>query len=54
MAAGREVIVVGDINVVHQPIDHGEGSLASKQEGFWNHPVSRPASAHCNPSKNVS
>lgn len=36
---GREVVVVGDINVVHRPEDHGEGSLASKQEGFWNHPV---------------
>lgn len=36
---GREVVVVGDVNVVHRPKDHGEGSLASKQETFWNHPV---------------
>lgn len=35
----REVVVVGDINVVHRPEDHGEGTLASKQETFWNHPV---------------
>ncbi|KAL7416416.1 Endonuclease/exonuclease/phosphatase [Mrakia frigida] len=39
VAAGRDVMIVGDINVVHQPMDHGEGSLASKQEGFWNHPA---------------
>jgi len=38
VAAGRDVMIVGDMNVVHQPMDHGEGSLASKQEGFWNHP----------------
>ena len=38
-SAGREVVVVGDVNVVARPEDHGEGSLASKQETFWNHPV---------------
>lgn len=40
IALGRQVIVVGDMNVVHRPEDHGEGSLASKQNGFWDHPVS--------------
>lgn len=39
VAAGREVMIVGDMNVVHMPLDHGEGSLASKQDVFWNHPV---------------
>ncbi len=34
----REVLVVGDINVASKPIDHGEGSLASRQTGFWDHP----------------
>ncbi|CED82364.1 Apurinic/apyrimidinic endonuclease and related enzymes [Phaffia rhodozyma] len=36
---GREVMVVGDMNVVHRPSDHGEGTLASKQNGFWDHPA---------------
>ncbi|KAG8907412.1 Class II abasic (AP) endonuclease [Tulasnella sp. 403] len=35
---GREVIVVGDINVCAHPLDHGEGSLASRQKEFWEHP----------------
>lgn len=37
--SGREVMLVGDMNVVHHPRDHGEGTLASKQNGFWDHPV---------------
>lgn len=41
---GREVVLVGDLNVVARPEDHGEGSLASKQEGFWDHPVRRAPS----------
>jgi len=35
----REVIVVGDINVAAHPLDHGEGSLESKQKEFWGHPA---------------
>ncbi|KAG8929864.1 Class II abasic (AP) endonuclease [Tulasnella sp. 418] len=35
----REVIVVGDINVAADPLDHGEGQLKSGREGFWDHPA---------------
>ncbi|KAG8932754.1 Class II abasic (AP) endonuclease [Tulasnella sp. 417] len=35
---GREVILVGDINIAATPLDHGEGSLASRQVGFYDHP----------------
>ncbi|KAG8971002.1 Class II abasic (AP) endonuclease [Tulasnella sp. 425] len=38
IAEGREVIVVGDINIAATPLDHGEGSLASRQVGFYEHP----------------
>lgn len=34
----REVIVVGDINVCANPIDHGDGHLPSFKEGFWEPP----------------
>ncbi|KAG8884799.1 Class II abasic (AP) endonuclease [Tulasnella sp. 332] len=36
---GREVIVLGDINIAATPLDHGEGSLASRQIGFYEHPA---------------
>ncbi|KIO32539.1 hypothetical protein M407DRAFT_213673 [Tulasnella calospora MUT 4182] len=35
---GREVILMGDINIAATPLDHGEGSLASRQIGFYDHP----------------
>ncbi|KAG8947017.1 Class II abasic (AP) endonuclease, partial [Tulasnella sp. 408] len=35
---GREVILVGDINIAATPLDHGEGALASRQIGFYDHP----------------
>ncbi|KAG9004729.1 Class II abasic (AP) endonuclease [Tulasnella sp. 427] len=38
IAEGREVILVGDINIAATPLDHGEGSLASRQIGFYEHP----------------
>lgn len=38
IADGREVILVGDINIAATPLDHGEGSLASRQIGFYDHP----------------
>lgn len=38
IAEGREVIIVGDINIAATPLDHGEGSLASRQVGFYEHP----------------
>ncbi|CAE7205079.1 unnamed protein product [Rhizoctonia solani] len=36
---GREVIVLGDLNVAAAPIDHCEGSLESKKNTFWEPPV---------------
>jgi AP endonuclease 2 len=39
LADGREVIVVGDINVCATPLDHGEGHLASRANGFYEHPA---------------
>ncbi|KAG9102520.1 Class II abasic (AP) endonuclease [Ceratobasidium sp. 370] len=36
---GREVVVLGDMNVVAAPIDHCEGSLESRKNGFWERPV---------------
>ena len=35
---GREVIVLGDINVVADLIDHAEGTLESKKQGFLDRP----------------
>lgn len=35
---GREVIIVGDINITAAPIDHCDGLLPSHQAGFWSHP----------------
>lgn len=35
---GREVIVLGDINVAATPLDHCDGHLPSMQESFWRHP----------------
>ncbi|EJU03597.1 DNase I-like protein [Dacryopinax primogenitus] len=34
----REVIVVGDINICSQPIDHCDGRLQSKRSVWWDHP----------------
>ncbi|KAF8606037.1 DNase I-like protein [Ceratobasidium sp. AG-I] len=36
---GREVIVLGDLNVVATPLDHCEGSLESRKTDFWERPV---------------
>ncbi|KAF8738924.1 DNA-(apurinic or apyrimidinic site) lyase, partial [Rhizoctonia solani] len=36
---GREVIVLGDLNVVAAPIDHCEGNLDSRKNAFWESPV---------------
>ncbi|CAE6417831.1 unnamed protein product [Rhizoctonia solani] len=36
---GREVIVLGDMNVVAAPIDHCEGVLDSRKNTFWDSPV---------------
>jgi AP endonuclease-2 len=39
MAQGRDVMVVGDINVCATPLDHGEGHLNSRFTGFYDHPA---------------
>jgi len=39
IAAGREVIVVGDLNVCAAPIDHCDGHLPSNASTFWEHPA---------------
>jgi AP endonuclease-2 len=35
---GREVIVLGDINIASQPLDHGDGTLESTRKSFFDHP----------------
>lgn len=39
VAAGREVIIAGDINVLRQPIDSGEGGIQSTAEQLYEHPA---------------
>jgi AP endonuclease-2 len=39
IAEGREVIVVGDLNVCAAPIDHCDGHLPSNASTFWDHPA---------------
>lgn len=36
---GREVIVLGDMNICAAPLDHCDGHLSSYREGFWEHPA---------------
>lgn len=36
---GRDVIVVGDMNICATPLDHCDGHLASHAEVFWDHPA---------------
>jgi AP endonuclease-2 len=36
---GREVIVLGDLNICAQPLDHADGHLESVREKFWEHPA---------------
>lgn len=38
---GREVMVVGDINVCRMPVDHCDGHLDSVKSVFWEHPARR-------------
>ncbi|KAH9992710.1 Endonuclease/exonuclease/phosphatase [Russula compacta] len=37
IAAGREVVVIGDLNVCAAPIDHCDGHLPSNASTFWEH-----------------
>ncbi|KAG1791181.1 Endonuclease/exonuclease/phosphatase [Suillus plorans] len=39
MNEGREVMVVGDINVCATPLDHCDGNLASNTATFYDHPA---------------
>jgi len=36
---GREVIVVGDINITAAPIDHCDGNIPSQRDDFWGRPA---------------
>lgn len=36
---GREVVVVGDINICATPLDHCDGHLASNAASFYDHPA---------------
>lgn len=38
-AAGREVIVLGDINISATPKDHCDGHLPSRRDTWWEHPA---------------
>ena len=39
IAEGREVVVVGDLNVCAAPIDHCDGHLPSNVSTFWDYPA---------------
>ncbi|KAH9066513.1 Endonuclease/exonuclease/phosphatase [Lactarius vividus] len=39
IAEGREIVVVGDLNVCAAPIDHCDGHLPSNASTFWDHPA---------------
>ena len=44
---GREVIVVGDLNVCREPKDHCDGHLESVKNSFWDHPARAWLKAWC-------
>lgn len=39
ISEGREIIVVGDINICSTPLDHCDGYLASNAAAFYDHPA---------------
>lgn len=39
IAEGREVIVLGDMNICATPLDHCDGHLPSHADVFWEHPA---------------
>ncbi|GJE90330.1 DNase I-like protein [Phanerochaete sordida] len=39
ISEGREVIVLGDMNICATPLDHCDGHLSSVQDVFWEHPA---------------
>jgi len=48
-AAGREVIVLGDINIVRAPIDSGEGGIKTTAAQHYEHPARRILDDWCAP-----
>lgn len=38
-AAGREVVLAGDINIIRAPIDSGEGGIRTSAEQHYEHPA---------------
>ena len=48
-AAGREVIVVGDINIMRAPIDSGEGGVRTSAAQHYEHPARRILDDWCAP-----
>jgi len=49
VAAGREVVIAGDMNVMRAPIDSGEGGIKSTAEQHYEHPARRWFDAWCAP-----
>lgn len=49
MDAGREVIIVGDINIMRAPIDSGEGGIRNSAEQHYEHPARRIMDDWCAP-----
>lgn len=39
ISLGRNVIVLGDINVCHRPLDNGEGGIQRNAEEHFDHPA---------------
>jgi AP endonuclease-2 len=39
LASGKEVIVVGDLNIMRAPIDSGEGGIRTSAEQHYEHPA---------------
>nr|XP_019044186.1 exodeoxyribonuclease III [Kwoniella bestiolae CBS 10118]OCF23116.1 exodeoxyribonuclease III [Kwoniella bestiolae CBS 10118] len=48
-ASGREVIVLGDINIMRAPIDSGEGGIRTSAEQHYEHPARRILDDWCAP-----
>ncbi|KAK8853199.1 exodeoxyribonuclease III [Kwoniella newhampshirensis] len=48
-AAGREVIIAGDINIMRAPIDSGEGGIRTSAEQHYEHPARRIMDNWCAP-----
>lgn len=49
VAAGREVIVAGDLNVMRSPLDSGEGGIKTTAEQHYEHPARRWLDDWCAP-----